>query len=159
MRTLVVYYSLTGNVRFVGMIVADALRATMEPLTLAEAMPQGILKRLWKGGGQALRKTAPPLIALRHNPDDFQQLVIGTPIWAGTFAPAVRTFLTQHQLQGKRIALYCCHGGGGKGKAFARMRDLLAGNTFLGEYACKDPLKQNQDTEAEAIREWVQSWS
>lgn len=157
MKTLVVYYSLTGNVHYVATILADALGATLQPLTLAEPMPQGFLKQLWKGGGQAIFKATPELEPLQHDPDDFEQIVIGTPIWAGTFAPAIRTFLTQHTLHGKRIAPYCCHGGGGKGKAFRTMRTLLSDNRFLEGYACKDPLKQDTVAVAETIREWAQS--
>lgn len=157
MRTLVVFYSLTGNVRFIADIMAQSLGATLQPLTLVEAMPQSTWKSLWKGGGQVIRKATPALEPLQHHPDDFDQLVIGTPIWAATFAPAIRTFLAQYPLREKRLAFYCCHGGGGKGRAFKRLRTILAGNVFIGEYECKEPLKQDREEVEQSVRQWAQT--
>ena len=48
-------------------------------------------------------------------PDDCVVVFIGSPIWYGTFAPPIATFLKGNSLAGKTIVPFCTHGGGGAG--------------------------------------------
>ena len=47
---------------------------------------------------------------------------LGSPIWYGTYAPPVATFLDSDKLAGKVVAPFCTHGGGGEGHFFADLR-------------------------------------
>ncbi|MBR4901028.1 MAG: hypothetical protein IKZ46_08815 [Victivallales bacterium] len=46
-------------------------------------------------------------------PDDCEIVFIGSPIWYGTFAPPIATFLKANPLAGKTVVPFCTHGGGG----------------------------------------------
>ena len=48
-------------------------------------------------------------------PDDCEVVFIGSPIWYGTFAPPIATFLKRNPLAGKTVVPFCTHGGGGAG--------------------------------------------
>ena len=49
-------------------------------------------------------------------PDDCEVVFIGSPIWYGTYAPPIATFLKGNSLAGKTVAPFCTHGGGGAGR-------------------------------------------
>lgn len=49
---------------------------------------------------------------------DYDVIFIGSPVWYGTFAPPVATFLSQGDFSGKTVIPFCTHGGGGAGKLY-----------------------------------------
>jgi hypothetical protein len=60
--------------------------------------------------------------------------------------------------QGKKIALFCCHGGG-KGKTFAKLRDALAGNTIVGELDIAQAGKQDKQELSKRLSTWLKDFS
>src|SRR5574343_265490 len=128
MKTLVIYYSLTGNTRFVARAVAKTLGADILELQLKDKPENvdGLMKYFW-AGKQVFTKQKPELLPLVKNPQDYDCLILGTPIWAFNYVPAFATFFDQVELKGKKIALFCCHGGGKK-NALEIMGKMLAGS-------------------------------
>ncbi|MBQ7649684.1 MAG: hypothetical protein IJS15_01930 [Victivallales bacterium] len=49
-------------------------------------------------------------------PEDCEIVFIGSPIWYGTFAAPIATFLKENPLAGKTVVPFCTHGGGGSGR-------------------------------------------
>jgi hypothetical protein len=45
----------------------------------------------------------PTKIKYTKNPDDYDIIVLGTPIWWKNIPPATRTFLASHNLKGKKV--------------------------------------------------------
>jgi hypothetical protein len=68
----------------------------------------------------------------------------------------MKSFLSQYQISGKRIALFASHGGGGAEKCFAKLKKSLSGNEFLGEIDFVEPKKKPQEN-AEKTIEWAKS--
>ena len=81
-------------------------------------------------------------------------IFIGTPVWAWTFTPALRTFLSTVKLQNKKIALFCCHGGQA-GKTFDKMKAFLNGDIILGEKDFEEPLKNNKENSSNKAIQWA----
>lgn len=153
MKKLVVYYSFDGNTKFIAQIIAEAVGADMLELKpLAEPKSHGFSKYIW-GGRQVFFKEKPPLAAFDKKPSDYDYIFIGTPVWAWTYAPALGTFFSQTQLKGKKIALFCCSGGG-PGKTFNNMKEKLAGNEIVSEMGFIEPLR-DQESNAQKARQWA----
>lgn len=57
-------------------------------------------------------KSEPELKKLSKDPNNYDIIIIGTPVRAYTYTPAIRTFLKTIQLKNKKIALFCTHEGG-----------------------------------------------
>ena len=55
----------------------------------------------------------------------FDLVILGTPVWANTMAPAVRMFILQKKEDVRRPAFLCTMGGSGDKKTFQKMQDLL----------------------------------
>ena len=152
-KKLVVYYSLSGNTAFIAKTIAETIQADVLALQPKKPMPSTmILKLLW-GVKQILTKEKPELLAFEKDPAGYDLIFLGTPVWAGSYTPALRTFFSTVSLQRKNIALFCCYGGS-EGKAFTNMKEALAGNTFSGEMGFRAPLK-DAETNAQKAREWA----
>ncbi|WP_298565531.1 flavodoxin [uncultured Phascolarctobacterium sp.] len=61
----------------------------------------------------------PPLKNKLANIADYDVIFLGSPIWWGTMAPPVATFLGEHDLANKTVVPFCTHGGYGAGSYFA----------------------------------------
>lgn len=154
MRILVVYHSLEGNTRLAAKTIADSVEADiLELVPVSQPSSQGFSRYLW-GGRSAVMKDKPELEKFQTDPADYDLVVLGSPVWAWTFTPPVRSFLHLYDLSGKKTALFCCHGGG-PGKAMKRFRNAVAGSIVLGELLLQDPLKQNTDAQLEKARVWA----
>jgi flavodoxin len=154
MKTLVIYYSLEGNTRLIAETIAETVKGDLLELkTQQELKAKGLMKYFW-GGRQVITKQTPQLINFDKNINDYDLLFIGTPVWAWSYAPALNSLFTDHNIVDRKIALFACHGGG-RGKVFEKMRRALNGNSILGEIDFKEPLYTNRHTAIARAGEWA----
>jgi flavodoxin len=138
MKTLVAYYSRTGVTRKVALAIAKALRCDLDEI-IDKKDRSGILGFVI-GGYHAVRKKLTE-ISVKKNPQSYDFVIIGSPVWGSHTCPAVRTYLTNNKL--KKVAFFCTMGGSVAAKTFAdmamisqkpvatlalRQRDVLQGN-------------------------------
>ncbi len=80
--------------------------------------------------------------------DGYDIVFIGTPIWYGTYAPPLGTFLKANTLSGKTVAPFSTHGGGGAGRFEADLRKacpqalMLEGLSLRGSNQIERRLKR-----------------
>jgi flavodoxin len=101
MNTLVVYYSRSGVTRKVAQALATALEAETEEL-IDTKKRRGTIG-FASACIDAVKKHRVPIEPPKHDPGDFDLVVIGSPVWANTMCSAVRTYLTE---QGSKINEY-----------------------------------------------------
>lgn len=69
-------------------------------------MKKGFLGFL-KAGKQAMKKALPEIEDFDFDVDDFDLVIIGTPIWAGTIASPLRTFMNNNKGKFGKVAFFC----------------------------------------------------
>ncbi|GHU28044.1 flavodoxin [Spirochaetia bacterium] len=154
MKTLLVYYSHTGGCGIVAEQIQEKMNATVLRLWLADEQNRtGFASYFW-GGLQVLTHEKPALQPYTIAPKKFDLIIIGTPVWAGSPAPALRTFLEKTPITGKKIALFCCYAGN-KGKVFKKLEKLLPNNTFLSDIDFANVKTQSKETIEKSVNEWV----
>jgi flavodoxin len=154
LKKLVVYYSFEGNTRFIAESIAEGTGADiLEMKPKKDLKSNGFMKYFW-GGRQVIFKEKPELMEFDKNPEDYDMIFIGTPVWASSYAPALSTFFDMVKLNGKKIALFCCNGGG-KGKTFTNMRLALKNNDVIGEIEFKEPLKKSKEESKKRAIQWA----
>jgi flavodoxin len=157
MKTAIVYYSYDGS----SVLAAEALKGPLQAdvfriETQDEKRRGGLAKYIW-GGRQVFSHAKPALKPLALKPEDYDLIVIGGPVWAGSPAPALVSWLDAAKLTGKKVALFLCHQGG-RGKAVQKLRALLEGNTVVGEIDFAGPRKMAGNGElALRIGNWVKT--
>ena len=153
-KTLVVYYSFEGNTQLVAETIAKILGADLLKLQPEKEIgTKGFMKYFW-GGRQAVMKHKPKLLPIDKNPNDYDLLIIGTPVWAFTFTPPLRTLFEEHPVQGKKIALFITHEGV-PGKIFMHLQKLLSNNKICAELEILSPLKKDQENKSQKIVAWA----
>ena len=154
MRILVIYYSFEGSTKLIAEKIAQNLNADILLLqTKAEMIKtHGFMKYLW-GGRSVIYKETPELLPFEKNPADYDLIFIGSPVWAYTFTPPVRSFFKQKLLQNKKVALFCTHEGGRK-NTLENMKKELSGNEIIGEMDFAN-VKKNPIENVKKAEEWA----
>ncbi len=153
MKALVVYYTRTGNTRKAADVIAAACGGDLEEVREAGTNRKGIIGWLCAGRDAMKGKTS-VIEPTTKRSGDYDVVFIGTPVWAGTFAPALRGYLASANLGSKPIALFCTMGGTNEGGIFASMRELVAPAKVLGELA----VRQQEIKDPAALKTRVAAW-
>ena len=119
MRAVVVYYSRTGNTKIAAEAIAKGLGCDIE-----EILDQKKRKGLVGTAGAYLNPKAETTIQeMRHDPMDYDVVIVGTPIWWYTVTPAVIAFLKKYKGQLKKAAFFYTCDADAKIKAFEDMQE------------------------------------
>jgi len=149
MRSLVVFYSRTGNAKFVAENVASELGAdTEEVIDLKNR--RGRLGFL-KAGYDATRFKETTIEKTKKSPRDYDLIVIGTPVWNSRITPAIRTYLKENNLLQKKIALFSTSEGRGSEKTLAMMKSLIPNADIVGELGITKTIENREETERKII--------
>ena len=154
MKILIVYNSFDGNCKYVAEEISKNLNAEiLELKPKTDVKTKGILKYVF-GGKQAFSNEKPELLPLEKNINSYDFIFLGTPVWAWNYAPALKTFFSEHKIKEKKMALFCCSGGG-KGKTLENMKKELCENEVMGEMEFVNVLKQTKYNMEAAVGNWV----
>ncbi len=123
MRTLVVFYSRGGHTRRVAQSLAARLDADIEEIREARDA-SGLLHGV-RLAFEALLGRETPIRPLVRDPRAYDLVVVGTPVWAGSLAPPVRTYLEVERDRLRSSAFFCTHCGSGVARAFRQMREIV----------------------------------
>lgn len=157
MRALVVFYSLEGNTKFISETINEELNGDIVEIKPLKQIPTGGFRKYLWGGKQVMFKDKPDIEPISTDLSKYDLIILGTPVWASRFAPVFNTFLEKHKIENKKIALFCCHGGGKEGKTFVDFKEKLKGNDFVGEIAFEDPLKKDKEDSLLKAKQWITS--
>ena len=145
MKAAVIYYSLEGNTEFIAKMIAQEANAELIQLKTKKEYPKKGFMKFLVGGKSVLFHEKPELQNTSIQLEKFDTLIIGSPVWVGTYAPAIHSFLSDSDIKNKTIYLFACHGGGGADKYYAKMKERLQGNIVAGTIDFIEPLKGNQE--------------
>ena len=114
-RTLIVYFSFTGNTETVARLLQKHTGATL----MALERPADYLLGLDDD-----ENGPEPLEPDQVNLSDYDLVFLGFPIWTSQLPAAVESWLGEHALAGHTVAPFCTHSGPGPGQAFNTLRTL-----------------------------------
>ncbi len=155
MKALVVYYSFEGATKLIGDAIAEELGADILELKLVKEVKSKEYMKYYLGQKQVLMKTTPLLKEYDITFDDYEILIIGTPIWSGTFSPAIRTFLTQEKFKDKIIGIFYSFSVK-PGLVADNISKELKGNCIVAKIGFKDPLKYKPELAIERATKWAE---
>jgi flavodoxin len=154
MKILVLYYSLDGNTKFIADTISEEINCDILRLNPKKDVPKkGFLKFVW-GGKQVVLNQKPELESLNKDFKEYDLIIMGSPVWAGSYAPAFNTFFSEVNIINKKIALFCCYAGS-EGKIFNAFKSQLGENEVIGEIGFKDPIKNNRQQNIENVKQWM----
>ncbi len=111
MKSIIVYYSYTGNTKKIAEEIQEKTHfdiLEIKPVVPYSSNYQEVVdSEEHKIGEEEIIDIEEETINL----DDYDRIILGTPVWWYTMAPAVRTFLYNHVLDHKVIVPFITNGG------------------------------------------------
>ena len=150
-KTLVIYYTRTGNSKFAAETIAAELGADVEEVVDLKNR-QGKLAYM-SCGRDAMTGKETEIAQTAKNPADYDLVVIAQPVWAWSPTPAIRTYVNKNDLSGKKVALF--FGGENLKHAVEKTKALMPNSTFVGELAVEEPLEHKEEAKRK-IAEWCE---
>lgn len=155
MKSLVVFYSLEGNTKLIANTISEKINADILELKPKKKYYDTGFKKYFFGVKSVIFKEKPKLLPYDIKIDEYDNIFIGTPIWAGTYAPPYNTFLNKENISNKNIYLFACHKGGGAEKFYKNMKETIPNNKFKGEIDFNEPLKLDKQDVFNKIDTWL----
>ena len=121
MKAIVVYYSLEGNTKFAAELLAKGLQADLLELKPIKEYPKGKISKFIWGGKAATFAETPQLEEYKFQMEEYDFILIGTPVWNNRIAPPLNTFLSNHEIANKKVALFASSTGGKAEKTFEKL--------------------------------------
>lgn len=159
MKTAIVYYSMSGNTKYVAEKIADGIKTSGEVdiirIEPKKAYPDKGAKKFFWGGKSAVMGETPALQPYEFNIEEYERIIFGTPVWASTFVPPLRTFINDNpDVKNKKIAVFTCFSGGGADKAIDKMKKYIGIEKFDAELILTDPKDNVKAEDEEKIAEF-----
>lgn len=110
---LVLYYSQTGATRQVAEEIARQTGAAIDSIVAADSYGTDYdetIKR-WRQEREEGKKVE--ILPLTADIDKYDTIFLGFPIWGGTYASPIATYLSDNSLKGKRVVTFATFGSGG----------------------------------------------
>ena len=143
-KTALVYYSLEGNTAFIAKMVKDLIGARVIRLKPEKEPPR---KGAWKmliGGFTALTHKKPRLAPIHTNLSEYDNIILAYPVWAGTYPPAIGSFLEEYSLYGRKVYLIANSGSGNEGKSFEQIEGAIYDSEITDAICLATPLKNRK---------------
>lgn len=155
LKVLVVYYSSAGHTRAIAEQVARAASADVEELHgTGEPAGTGTPHYLWTLR-RLLLSQKPALAPFQHDAHDYDLVILGSPVWLGTFSPFLRSYIRAVPLDGKRVALFCSYRNS-PGSALRHVARLLKTSIVLPmTLSILDPVAAGASSVAIRTQRWV----
>ncbi len=151
-KSLVVYFSATGNTKALAEKIAAAAGADL--FEIVPEVPYTDEDLNYNNSDCRANKeqnddSARPAIANKvENMESYDIVFIGYPIWWGTMPKVIRTFLETYDLSGKTIMPFCTSGGSGITSSVSAIKE-----TCPNAVVC-DGLRGTSRTDENEIESW-----
>jgi flavodoxin len=151
-KALIVYYSRTGNTREVANQIHKIVGGDMTELQAAEPYPDDY-EAVKKRAMQELNSDIKPALKTKvENIRSYDVIFVGSPIWWGTIAAPVKTFLSEYDLSGKTIVPFITHQGSGLGQSVTDISNLCPKSDISDSIAIWG---RDAKTSQNKISEWL----
>ncbi len=111
MKTLILYYSYGGNTRRVAQMIQKEVGGDLAEIQTVQPYTGDYNAVVDQGQREIDSGFCPELKPLTVDLKDYDTVVLGSPVWWYTFAPAVHSFLKEADLVGKRVYPFATNGG------------------------------------------------
>ena len=111
MKKLVVYYSYTGNTRKIASIIKDKLNCDVLELEPFTPFSEDYDEVVDEYQNNSIDNKEVAIKDINVDLNNYDEIIIGTPVWWYTISPVVVTFLKKYDLSGKKICPFATNAG------------------------------------------------
>lgn len=111
MKNIILYYSHSGNTRKVAELIRDEIGGKIAEIETVKPYEGSYDDVVRQGKKEIDSGFMPEIKPLAASLADYDTVILGSPVWWYTFAPAVYTFLHENSLSGKTVYPFATNGG------------------------------------------------
>lgn len=137
-HSLIVVYSQTGATQQVADCIKQFTSADMEVLKCVEPYAGDFQQTIERCQKEMADSITPALEPLTADLAKYDTIYLGYPVWFGTYAPPVATFLKENNLSGKVIVPFCTFGSGGLNTSVAQLTGQADGASIIEGYGVRN---------------------
>ncbi len=108
MKILIVYYSKTGKTKEIAHSIANEL-ADGNEVKLRRIKMKGernLLATYLLDTKKAIKREKPEIEVIDLNHEEYNLILLGTPVWSAKPAPAINTYLDRADFENRKVALF-----------------------------------------------------
>ena len=111
MKKIVVYYSYTGNTKKIANMIKEKLNCDILELTPKIPFSTDYQAVVDEYQNNSIQNKSVEINDIKIDLNQYDEIIVGTPVWWYTISPVIRTFLTKYDLTGKTIKPFATNAG------------------------------------------------
>ena len=158
MKTIIIYYGYGKHTRMIAERIKDELECDILEIKPKVPYSNDYQKVVDETTDNLETKETPEIEDIKINLDDYDRVILGTPVWWYTITPPIRTFLSKYDLSGKRVYPFATNAGW-LGSTFEEIKELCNG-IVENEMSIKFTTDHSENklvTSNKEIEDWIQS--
>ncbi|MCH5229799.1 MAG: hypothetical protein J1F12_07405 [Muribaculaceae bacterium] len=151
-KSLVLFYSQTGATKEVAEEIQKQTGADIDSIVPVESYGydyDATIQRWLKEKEDSVKVAIKPLT---RNINDYDTIYLGYPIWGGTYASPVATFIEDNSLEGKTVITFASFGSGGIETSTSEVAKNVAKANVIEGYGVRNALIAKSPAE---IQRWL----
>ncbi len=154
MRNLVVYYTRSGHTEIVAQEIAKIVNGELRKIEAVNEI--GFVSAAF-GSLLGLKGKIKPI---SFNVDDYDNIFIGGPVWAGKSATPLNTFLDNINFKNKNVFIFITQGDNKEPEAvyeLIKKRVIMNGGKTSGSFFVQTDMKKLPDSEMVKVKvmDWI----
>ena len=151
-KVLIAYFSWGGNTKYIAEKIQTQTGGDIFRIETAVPYPTDYNEAAYGVAKKQHEEGTMPELKDNGDVSGYDIIFVGTPAWWYEMAPAVKTFLTQNNFEGKIIVPFITHGGGGKYTIAEDMGKLAKGSKVLAPLVIYE---RGNDASDKEIADWL----
>lgn len=155
MKKLVVYHSYTGNTRKIAQMISKNVSCDVLELEPKISFSSDYQEVVDEYQNNSISNKEVEIKDIDFNLEEYDEIIIGTPVWWYTISPVVVTFLKKYDLSGKKIYPFATNAGW-LGHTFVDFKKLCPNSKIENEMNIVfESYSDKLVTKIEDINDWI----
>jgi flavodoxin len=155
MKKLVVFYSYTGHTKMIAENIQRKLNCDILEIKPVKPYSTDYQTVVDEEQNNSSAGKTPDIQKIDKNINEYDEIIIGTPVWWYTIAPVIRTFLIQNDLSNKTIKPFATNAGW-LGHTFQEIQKLCPNSKVdKGMNIVFESYSDNLVTSPDEIEKWI----
>lgn len=137
-KVLVLYYSQTGVTEKVAKEIQEQIGADIEAIEVENPYDGDFNQTIERGQKEMEAGETPKMKPLKSNLADYDVIMLGYPVWFGTYAQPIAALVKAEAFVGKKIVTFCTFGSGGLQSSTANLKAALPAAEVIEGYGVRD---------------------
>ncbi len=153
-KVLIAYFSYSGNTKTVAEEIHKQIGGDLIEIVPATPYSETYNVCVAKAKAEQVANARPAISTKIADFDQYDTVYLGYPNWWGSMPMPVATFIETYKLDGKKVAPFFTHGGGGVQRCMSDLQKL-APNAKFTQYLCLSG--SSAKTAQGEVKNWISS--